>query len=236
MESAHCPEEIELLKLLKELQSILTVALDSLANQKPNTAESRYIGDAAISVNQAADGYLLLREPGRVAASKLLIRPMVDIVISATAVTKKKGFLFRKAYTELQEMKKTYDKTPANEASANAYLEGLKQTFQQEPGYPIECKPVDARYTAEVAGLLPVYDKAYRIYCEFTHSSTRAIRGSLDQATDPIDTSMAIWSVLQMLEHLQKHTPATLPDITYFKKKLEGLQAAMLQAWGAQVS
>jgi hypothetical protein len=203
MESAHCPEELELLKLLKELQSIMAAALNSLANKKPNTAESRYISDAAISVNMAADAYLLLREQERVHASKLLIRPMVDIVISATAVTKKKGFLFRKAYTELQEMKRTYDKTPANDASAKTYLERLKRKFQEEPGYPIECQAVDARYTAQVADLLPVYEKAYRIYCEFTHSSTRAIRGSLNQATDPIDTSMVIWSVVFMLEHLR---------------------------------
>jgi hypothetical protein len=231
MESAHCPEEIELLKLLTELQSKLIAALDSLANTTPASAESRYIGDAAISVNHAADAYLLLRESGRVDASKLLIRPMVDVVISATTVIKKKGFLFRKAYTALQEMKKLYDRTPANEASANAYLERLKKTFQKEPGYPIACKPVDAHYTAEVAGLLPVYEKAYRIYCEFTHSSTRAMRGVLNPPTDPIDTSMVIWAVFLMLEYLQQHTPAVTPDLSAFRQKHQRLQAAMLHAW-----
>jgi hypothetical protein len=40
MESAHCPEEIELLKLLKELQSIMAQALNSLENKKPPTTES----------------------------------------------------------------------------------------------------------------------------------------------------------------------------------------------------
>jgi hypothetical protein len=46
----HCNEELELLGLLKELQHILTAALDSLANQKPSSPEARYVGDAAKSV------------------------------------------------------------------------------------------------------------------------------------------------------------------------------------------
>jgi hypothetical protein len=199
MESTHCPQEIALLTLLKELQSILAAALTSLANKTPLSIESRYIGDIAGAVNIAADGYIWLREPGRVQASKLLIRPMLDVVISATAVAKKKGLLFRKAYTEFVEMTKTFDKTPANAARAAAYLERMKRAFQKEPGYPIACKQVDTRYLADVAGLLPTYDSAYRVYCEFTHSAARAVRGHLDEPTDPIDTSMVIWSVMSML-------------------------------------
>lgn len=228
MESAHCPEEIELLKLLKELQSIMAQALNSLGNKKPPTAESLYLSYAANSVNLAADGYILLREPGRVHASKLLIRPMFDIVLSATAVAKKKGFLFRKAYTELEEAKKIYEKNAANEAGAKKALEDLKRRFQEEPGYPIECKQVNARYTADVAGLLPVYETAYRIYCEFTHSAMRAVQGQLNEATDPIDTTNVIWCVLTMLDHLQKHTPANVPDLTSFQKKVLEGQAALL--------
>ena len=110
--TAHCKEELELLTLLKELRCSLGTALDSLANQKPKSAESRYVGDAARSVNIASDGYILLRETGRVYASKLMIRPLIDVVIKATAVVTKKGFLFRVAYTELQELKKLYEKIP----------------------------------------------------------------------------------------------------------------------------
>jgi hypothetical protein len=235
VESVHCPEEIELLKLLRELQSILTAALDSLANKQSSSAESRYIGDAAISVNHAADAYLLLRDRGRVDASKLFIRPMVDVVISATAVTKQRGFLFRKEYTEFLNMQQTYDKSPDNEARANKYLKQLKQRFQQEPGYPIECKQITARDAAEVAGLLRAYRTAYRIYCEFTHSAVRAVRGYLDNATDPIDTSMVIWAVGVMLNHLRAHTAARIPDLTPFDKRIQEAQSAMLRAWGHNV-
>jgi hypothetical protein len=57
----HCKEEFEQLKLLRELSHILSNGLDSLANKIPPTVESRYVGDAAISVNIASDGYIFLR-------------------------------------------------------------------------------------------------------------------------------------------------------------------------------
>jgi hypothetical protein len=236
MESLHCSQEVEILKLLKELQCILTTALDSLANQKPPSAESRYVSDAAKSVNIAADAYTMLRESGRVHASKLMVRPMIDVVITASAVVKEKGFLFRKAFTEFDDMKKLYEKTPDNEAKAKTYLEQLKKRFQEEPGYPIVCKRVAGRYTAQVAGLLPVYDTAYRIYCEFTHSAVRAVRGGLDQTTDPIDTTMVIWAVGIMLNQLKLFTPANVPNLTPFNERLERGQKAILEVWGHRVS
>ncbi len=235
MESLHCPEETALLNLLKELQPILMQALNSLANQVVPSAESRYLGDAAKSVNIASDAYIMLRESGRVHASKLMVRPMIEAVISAIAGLKKKGFLFRIAYTELSEIKKLYPKTPENEATANANLEQLKKRFREEPGYPVECKCVDMRYTAEVAGLVETYDMAYRIYCEFTHSTVRAVRGSLDQMTDPIDTPMVIWAVRTTLDHLKVFTPANIPDLAPFNERILLAQKAILGAWGHEV-
>ena len=224
-----------MLVLLKELRSILGTALDSLANQTPPTPESRYVGDAAKSVNIASDGYILLRESARVHASKMMIRPLIDVVITSTAVTNKKGFLFRVAYTELNKMRKLYDKTSENEARAKAIEESLKKRFSEEPGYPIECKQVDARLTAEAAGMLPVYETAYRLYCEFTHSAMRAVNGQLDQTTDPIDTSMVVWAVSVMLNQLKIFTPASVPDLTPFNERIAQSHKAILGAWGHAV-
>lgn len=112
----------------------------------------------------------------------------------------------------------------------------MKKPFKQEPGYPIVCKRVDGRYTAQVAELLPVYDTAYRIYCEFTHSAVRAVRGALDQTTDPIDTTMVIWAVGTMLNQLKLFTPANVPNLTPFDERLARAQKAILEAWGHRVS
>ena len=165
-----------------------------------------------------------------------MVRPMIEVVITATAVTKKKGFLFRKAFTELSEMKKLYDKTAANEATAKATLEMLKKRFQEEPGYPIECKQVDGRYTAHVAGMVQAYDTAYRLYCEFTHNAVRAVRGSLDHTTDPIDTTMVIWAVATVLNQLKAFTPADVPNLTPFNERIERAQKAIFAAWGHKFS
>ena len=224
-----------MLKLLKELRCVLETALDSLATQKPPSPESRYVGDAAKAVNIASDGYILLRESARVHASKLMIRPLIDVVITSTAVTKKKGFLFRVAFTELNKMKKLYDKSSENEARAKAIEESLKKRFSEDPSYPIECKQVDVRLTAEVAGLLPVYQTAYGLYCEFTHSAMRAVNGQLDQTTDPIDTSMVIWAVGVMLNQLKFFTPASVPDLTPFNDRILQAHKDILGAWGNTV-
>jgi hypothetical protein len=72
----HGADEIQLLELLKQVQKILADALKSLGGKSPPTPESNYLSRAAVSVNKAADGYLYLRESGRVSAgAALCLRP-----------------------------------------------------------------------------------------------------------------------------------------------------------------
>src|ERR1022692_1370720 len=105
-EPIYPPIEIKFLKLLKELRPILVKALDSLGSKKPLDAGSSYLGRVAVTVNRAGDGYLWLRESGRMDASKLLVRPALEAVFCGTAAMKNKAFLFRKAYSEWEEHKK----------------------------------------------------------------------------------------------------------------------------------
>ena len=62
METGHCQKEGELLNLLKELRTILGMALNSLGGKKPPTAEASYLGYAAKS-GPAADGYASFGNP-----------------------------------------------------------------------------------------------------------------------------------------------------------------------------
>ena|SRR5258708_5918098 len=123
--------------LLKDVQRILADAINSLGNKPYTTPESAYLMWAAVCVNRAAEGYLCLRETCRVTASKFLVRPALEATFSGTAVTKKPGFLFRKAYSELEEVKKIFAKDDAGAKAANHALENLKRAFQQKhPGLP----------------------------------------------------------------------------------------------------
>lgn len=214
METKHCPEEVELLAVLKSLQGILATAVDSLGGIDPKTRESHYVGWAAAHVNRIVEGYVWLREPGRVCASKLFIRPMVETVLRVVAITRRKGFLFRQAFTEWEEDMTLFERDPALKAKHEQELDKLESEWRKDdPGYPFLRKPVGAAAAAKAAGLLPVYESAYRIYCKFTHGAMRAVRGGLDELTDELDSTIAVWCTLTMLIQLQTHTPAQVGDL-----------------------
>ena len=221
MESTHCPQEIEMLKILKELQSIITAALDSLEKEKKITQVSRYLGWAAKSVEFAVDSYILLREAGRIHGSKFLIRPILETIMAASAVANEKGILFQKYYTEMTKADKKFSKDAAHQAKAKKGLEDLKQIFlREDSAYPIKCKELKISEMAKAAKLQDAfYEVGYSTYCEFTHGSLRAVNGKLNDATDPIDTSMVISCVVMVLRLLQKHTPAIVPYLAPFEQR-----------------
>ena len=221
LESMHCPQEIELLKILKELQPIFTAALNSLENENRLTQKSRYLGWAAKSADFAIDSYILLREAGRMHGSKFLIRPILETVIAAGAVANEKGILFQKYFTEITKANKKFSKDTAHKVKAENELEELKRIFLlEDPNYPIKCEELQISKMAKAAKLADdFYEIGYSTYCEFTHGSLRAVNGKLNDATDPIDTSMVISCAIIMLDLIQKHTPAMVPDLAPFVKR-----------------
>ncbi len=111
-------------------------------------------------------------------------------------------------------------------AESDRQLEELKQAAKLAfPNCPVECKEVGVRETAELAGLSNAYESAYRTYCKFTHGAMQAVQGQLNAATDSIDTDVVGWCVLKMLNQLREHTPAQVPDLEPFKKRLEAVDA-----------
>ena len=69
--------------------------------------------------------------------------------------------------------------------------------------------------------MLPLYDVAYRTYCKFTHGGIDAALGQLNEMTDDLDTQFAVRLVLMMLDQLQKHTHAKIPDLEPFRIQLK---------------
>ncbi|HEY5042587.1 MAG TPA: DUF5677 domain-containing protein [Verrucomicrobiae bacterium] len=218
------------MEFLKELQPLLMDAIDSLKGKKPSNFGSSYLGRIAPTVNRAGDGYLWLRESGRMDASKLLIRPALEAVFCGTAAMNNKEFVFRKAYSEWEEHKKLFAHDAASKKKADEYLLKLKRRFHEEaPDYPIKCKTIKVREIAEMAGLVSAYEDYYRIYCRFTHSALMAVSGNLNQATDSKDTHVVVWCVLMMLNQLKQFTPADIPDLMPFHEKLLALNRLIPQ-------
>jgi hypothetical protein len=221
----HGPKELQLLALLADVQRLLAEALNSMAG-KSTEAETSYLMWASVSVNRAAEGYLFLRESGRVNASKLLVRPALEATFSAAAAIKKPGFLFRKLYSEWEEDQKMFSNDAAALAAAKQGLHSLKRAAKQaRPSCAVECKRVTTRDAADAAGLSKAYEGAYRTYCKFTHGAIQAVQGHLDSATDAIDTDVVIWCVLKILHHVRENTPAKVPDLQPYEKRLEATDA-----------
>jgi len=222
-----------MLSLLKEAHGILCNALNSLNGTRPPTHEASFLCSSADSVCVAADGYVLLRENGRVNASKLLVRPMVEAALFATAVVKRKGFYFRKRFTELVEEGKLLGNSPQIKAQVQKASDDLAVFLKKnDPTYPIRRAVVTVFEAAQEADMEEVYKIFYRLYCQYTHGNRNAASGQLDGLTDPQDTFLAAWCLWQMLVQLPKHTPAKIPSLTSLEDRFNRANANMLTALG----
>jgi hypothetical protein len=217
----HSPEEMQSLKSLREVLKIFSEAVNSLDQNSFTSPEKVYLAWAALTAYRAGDGYLLLRDALQMDASKLLIRPILEAMFSSSAVMSKRGFLFRKAYTEILEEKKFHSKHPVTDAQLDNILTETERLFKKnDPKYPIERKRVDIAYTAKVAGMLPTYEVVYRIYCQFTHGAISAASGQLNDTTDNLDTQIVAHMLITILELLKKHTNAKVPDIAQLSRSI----------------
>lgn len=227
MDATEIQKEHERLALLKELRLLLEDALKSLGGKPSHEMESRYLFWIATRVNLVAEGYLFIREP-RVEVSKILVRPIVELTFYALALMKKRGFLFRQAYTELKSEKIFFPDRVAAEQWFGQQVEDLERAIQRaEPDYPIERLGIrfkDITELEELAKAKPIY-KDYRVYCQFTHGALRAIRGVFDEVTYSRDTNLVIWGVAIQLDLLKEHTPADVPDLMPFLERWRSLAA-----------
>jgi len=223
-EQIHGPEEISQLELLRDVEHVIAEALKSLPGKNQATPESAYLGWAAVSVHRAAEAYLYLRNSGRVAASKLLVRPALEATFSGKAVADKEGFLFRKLHSELEEDNKMFRVDGLTEKEAQDALNALKATFRlTKPGTHLDCRPLNMAEVARIAGFSAQYDSLYRKYCKFTHGALWTVVDGLENITEEIDTPTVIWCVLVMLDLLQSQTPAEVPDLAPFWKRLSAI-------------
>jgi hypothetical protein len=218
MNESTSPEEIKFLELLKDVQETLARTVDSLDINLIPKWEVRYLLWACVFINQASRGYLSLRNEDNAFAAKLLIRPILEVFLSTQAVLSKRGFLFRKIYTELAEFKKSDPNATA--ADFDKMVDNYVKAFHDhDKTYPCERKKVDMSYTAQVANMVDHYEVVYRIYCKYTHGAQIAVTGALNSVTDDVDTGIVVELLLRTLGHLQKEARAKIPELDDFHKR-----------------
>jgi hypothetical protein len=220
-ELSHGPEELEALDVLSELQTALEAARMSLAGQTSNPGIAQYVAWCAMMTNRAADGYLSLRKSLRVSASKLLVRPAIESTFRTMAVIERPGFLLRIARTEIRKENEFIKRSKADIDKDIAEFE--RQFSVEMSQHAPEPGEATILQTAQAADLEVVYQTHYRVYCQYAHGSLRAMEDDLDAATNPFDTPLMCWCVIVALGSLKDHTPAAVPDLQPFLKRVNSI-------------
>ena len=210
-------EEQESLKLLSDIVAEVTHALGSLGGKEHSGLFDTYRFYSSKHVHRAADGFVFLRTSGRVDASKLLVRPVIEIMFRLQAVRKHPELLYRIAYSEhlqderfLRSAAKS-SSMPYSESQIKKRWQEFTAKFKKEfPTLKTVEKELKIVQIAEKAGLTAVYDSHYRIYCQYTHGALRASAGYLDDATDPHDNrtmALCAFAALDTLVSLVADSP-----------------------------
>jgi hypothetical protein len=164
----------------------LSSAIQSLKGKTSDEPIDHYVYFAALHVDRAVEGYLYLREAGRLDASRHLIRTVIESVIRVQALQAKPEIFCQIAYGEFEEDQKLVRNSPiGRKAHAEAAIDAQWAEFKRRyttkyPGRPVVEHGVSLRDAATAAGVEGFYDTQYRLYCRFTHAALRATSGSLN--------------------------------------------------------
>lgn len=188
------------LQVVRDAQKELAYALDSLGEKQFDGIE-RFIGFSGRQINYAVDAYVSLREAGRIGSSKLLVRPAIEIMFRAKAVSEQPVLIYRMLFREKIDRARWIGPTAAKhgvdfdpEGGWDKFREYCVSRF---PGEELINHGLKLRDVAVKIGLEGYYDSHYRTYCQFTHASLEAITGDLDKLTDPEDNrTVALCTVI----------------------------------------
>jgi hypothetical protein len=185
------------LDLLADARRELGDALNALGGKVAEGLLENYRFYSSVHINRAADGYLCLRKSGKIDASKLLVRPAIEVAIQLVAIKAKPEALYQIAFDEFQKEKIWAGSLAADSAEAIAGIEkqwaDFKLAYREKfPTHAVVEKRPKLRELAKYAGMERYYDTHYRLYCRFTHASLRATTGDLDRFASEDNRTMAI--------------------------------------------
>ena len=194
IDDAECEEMW--LAIAQEFQEYLKKGLDSLGGKLANGLHEHFKFYAAVHINNAIAGYIVLKKGGLPKASVLLIRPTLESLLRLVAVHEKPELITRIAHEEYKEEKKLlsgFNTHPSDIAALEKQWDCFKSQYTARYSqYPFSEEKLTLRDVAESAGLQSVYLVQYRLYCKHTHGALRAMVGGLDNVGIQDSRSMAI--------------------------------------------
>lgn len=212
-------------ELLRDMNRHLADVLNSLGGKSGDGLFEHYLFYSSVQINRAAEGFIALRDKRRVDASKLLVRPAIELMFRQQAVCKQPELLYRMAYTERLEDRRWL--SPVWKRAGKDYDLEDKQQWQeftrryvkQYPKHPRSETKLMLFDVAKAAHLDAYYDSHYRLYCQFTHGAFRAMVGTM-KFSDFEDNRTVAACVLSALEVLDEGVKADVPKLAELRQRL----------------
>jgi Family of unknown function (DUF5677) len=231
--------EAKSLELLCDMCNELSAAVNSLGGKSAEFS-AHFKFHLSKYLNYAAEGFICLRQatPPRIAPSKLLIRPAIEIMFRLAAIQKQPDLLYRIAYSEREEDWKWFSKTAARAGNTHGYdraaHEKLWDDFKTKyakhfPGHKLVDQSISTYDLAAAANLADYYDSHYRMYCRYTHGAFEAAKGGLlDDLATPEDNRTMALCCLRALEALNA-LGAKMPNLNSLSKRLNNLDKLLMK-------
>ncbi len=206
-----------LLQLTRDVRAELAHSLDSLGGKESKGAFDKFLFYSAGQMNKAAEAYILLREGGRVDASKLLVRPLIEMMFRTCAVGAKPALFYRVILTERLKRNKWIENAAKRQKTKHDPTEEALQwqVFRQHcvamvPETDLTNEALSVRDVAVAANMEPYYQGFYAMYCTYTHGAFEAVTGTLDPLSDAYDNrtaALTIFSAVEVLRGLGGESP-----------------------------
>lgn len=225
--SHNAEEDAQTLLIVQGLLDCLDGAVESLVGTDMD-AVNMFVAASARHLLQAANGYVLLRKSNHWSCSALLIRPMIELILRMTAISKQPEVICRFADKEikhrqgfLRELMVRNEKDPS-EATVNVNPEFAKFCADRFPDFALPPGKIQVREIASIAELTELYAAQYNLYSEFAHGAMEAITGKTGDLTEHQDNPCVAYCLYQAIE-LLIGMGANAPDVINLRKQLDAL-------------
>lgn len=229
------PRADSFLLLIDDLVGRLDTLLVALGKHAPIHGAPMYVLYCAGHILRCSAGYSTLRKAGNDYAARMLARPIIEALFRLRAVHEKPELLYPIAYSEHLEdikfvralTKRAGRKVEVEKSLAEKWEEAEKHVFASTPPQQKMKKSLTSYDAAEAGDLLPMYNLYYRLYCQHTHASLRAMQGTLDgePEVDEFAISTALRTALEccaksfpvrveMQDLIDRHTKLTGDSFT----------------------
>jgi Family of unknown function (DUF5677) len=202
--------ETRTVETIKQVLEQLCSCLDLMGGISSRGVLDNFMFYSAKQMKESAEGYLFLREHGGIQCTKLLVRPMIELMVRVKAVQATPPLLYQIIFTEWSRyctwIRLTCERQSVAYDSARHDAEWQKfkkHCEEQFSNTKLEEKKIPIEQVALAAQLHGYYDSHYRLYSTFTHGTLLAVMGILDEISkkeDNIAVSLCVFAIIEALD------------------------------------